>query len=93
MPVATSRTSVVGASMLAVAKPGRWVLVLQEGARDEAQLRRGPWVLREEDDELLMSAGEGNTSINLRDELGQLADVRVSRSWRWPWFLAAFRKN
>jgi SAM-dependent methyltransferase len=78
--------------MLAVVKPGRWVLVLQEGARDAAQLRRGPWVLREEDDELLMSAGEGK-SIDLRDELGDAADVRVTRSWHWPWFLAAFRKN
>jgi SAM-dependent methyltransferase len=78
--------------MLAVVKPGRWVLVLQEGPREAAQFQRGPWVLREEDDELLMSAGDGK-DINLRDELGDAADIRVSRSWRWPWFLAAFRKN
>jgi SAM-dependent methyltransferase len=78
--------------MLAVVKPGHWVLVLQEGMRDEAQQRRGPWVLREEDDELLMSIGDGK-SIDLRDELGDAADVRVTRSWHWPWFLAAFRKN
>jgi len=78
--------------MLAVVKPGHWVLVLQEGMRDEAQQRRGPWVLREEDDELLMSIGDGK-SLDLRDELGDAADVRVTRSWHWPWFLAAFRKN
>jgi SAM-dependent methyltransferase len=78
--------------MLAVVKPGRWVLVLQEGMRDDAQQRRGPWVLREEDDELLMSIGDGK-SIDLRDELGDTADVRVTRSWHWPWLLAAFRKN
>jgi len=78
--------------MLAIVTPGRWVLVLPEGERGAAQQRRGPWVLREEDDELLMSAGDGK-SIDLRDELGDAADVRVTRSWHWPWFLAAFRKN
>jgi hypothetical protein len=78
--------------MLSVVKAGRWVLVLQEGMRDEAQQGRGPWVLREEDDELLMNIGDGK-SIDLRDELGDAADVRVTRSWHWPWFLAAFRKN
>jgi SAM-dependent methyltransferase len=78
--------------MLAVVKPGHWVLVLQEGVRDEAQQRRGPWVLREEDDELLMSMGDGK-SIDLRDELGDAADVRVTRSWHWPWLMAAFKKH
>jgi SAM-dependent methyltransferase len=78
--------------MLRVVKPGRWVLVLQEGTRTESQQRRGPWVLREEDDELLMSTSNGE-SIDLRDELGDAADVRVTRSWHWPWLLAAFRKN
>jgi SAM-dependent methyltransferase len=78
--------------MLAVVKPGRSVLVLQEGMRDEAQQRRGPWVLREEDDELCMFIGEGR-SIGLCDELGDAADVRVIRSWHWPWLLAGFQKK
>jgi SAM-dependent methyltransferase len=78
--------------ILAVVKPGHWVLVLQEGVRDAAEQRRGPWVLSEEDDELLMSMGDGK-SIDLRDELGDAADVRVTRSWHWPWLLAAFKKH
>jgi SAM-dependent methyltransferase len=81
--------------MLAVVKPDHPVLILQEGERSPEQRRRGPWTLSEDDEELILSGPEGSGERwDLRDELEDLvSDVRVTRSWHWPWLLAVLRRK
>jgi hypothetical protein len=79
--------------MLGVVKGGHWVLLLQEGDRTGAQAARGPWTLVEEDgDAYLVARGTGEKKIDLAGALQGVGDVRVVRSWHYPWLLASIRK-
>ena len=85
--------------MLAVVKPGCWVLLQQEGYRGEEELPRTPWSLEEDDNDLFLVArdGGGGTDSGERVDLGMafadVATLRVSRSWHWPWLLAGLKKE
>jgi SAM-dependent methyltransferase len=76
--------------MLGMVKPGHWVLLLQEGYRTDAQTARGPWTLIEEDDDAYLVAGGGK--IDLAGALQGVGDVRVVRSWHYPWLMASIRR-
>jgi Methyltransferase domain len=81
--------------MLAVVKVGQWVLLLQEGYRTPSQSSRGPWVMIEEADEPYVQLGTGE-KIDLAAELsgaGGVGDVRVVRSWHYPWLLTSIRRG
>ena len=77
--------------MLAVTKSGHWVLLLQEGHRSTAQSSRGPWVMIEENDEPYVQLGT-TEKLDLAAELSGVGDVRVVRSWHYPWLLTSIRK-
>jgi SAM-dependent methyltransferase len=77
--------------MLAVVKSGQWVLLLQEGHRTPAQSSRAPWVMVEESDEPYVQLGTGE-KIDLATELSGVGDVRVVRSWHYPWLLTSIRR-
>ena len=77
--------------MLALVKSGQWVLLLQEGHRTPSQASRGPWVMVEEADEPYVQLGTGE-KIDLAAELSGVGDVRVVRSWHYPWLLTSIRK-
>ena len=77
--------------MLEVVKVGRWVFLLQEGERTEAQAARARWTLLEEDGDPFLQCGQEKVDLGL--ELGDAVHLRVARSWHWPWLLAGMRKR
>ena len=78
--------------MLAVVKENCWVILIQEDYRADEQQKRGPWTIEEQDADLIMNAPDGG-KIDLGMEFADVATLRTSRSWHWPWVLGAFKKE
>ena len=77
--------------MLTVVKDNCWVILIQEDYRSEDQQKRGPWTIEEQDADLYLNAIDGK--IDLGMEFADVATLRTSRSWHWPWVLGAFKKE
>jgi SAM-dependent methyltransferase len=78
--------------MLAVVKPGGWVLLQQEGYRTPEEQPRCPWQMEENADDVFLNA-PGGGRLDLGMEFADIATLRVIRSWHWPWILAGFKKE
>ena len=78
--------------LLAVVKPGGWVLLQQEGYRTADEQPRCPWQMEENADDVFLNSPDGGR-LDLGMEFADIATLRVIRSWHWPWILTGLKKE
>ena len=78
--------------MLAVVRPGSWVLLQQEGYRTPEEQARSPWTMEENADDVFLTSADGGR-VDLGMAFADVATLRVIRSWHWPWILAGLKKE